>query len=766
MRSEIRQGDPPQACALQIGSGRRMVRLSFVAMIATLLVWLVPALAAASPSPAPTPVNSSAPTLTGTPALGQTLTCSTGTWSNNPSGYTYTWLRDGSAIAGQASSMYVVQSADQAHSISCQVTASAEAGGYTISSLPSGSYKISFSTESEGGNYLKQFFNGKPTLGEADPVAVTAPNATGGVDAQLHAGGQISGRVTDAISKAPIGAAFVCAEQISAKPEFGGCEVANGNGEYSIPGLQTGSYDVVFYAFGASGAYHLRFYNGKANVGEADPVAVTAGATTSGINAELSPYNEGAAIEGVVTERKLPHSPLSSIEVCASQPNEGFIGECTTTDASGKYKLAGLGAGEYIVTFSGAACQQAGCKSPNYIREYYEDKYASANAKKLTLVANKTETGVNAEMAKGGEVTGVVEDAATKAQLRDVRVCAYASLPVSGETEVFISCALSGPAGEYTLAGLPSGSYPIYASPAAGANYVVYSSNVTVNAEAQVTQNIALQAGGQITGRVTDASTHAPIAGVEVCASGSCATTGVSGEYTLSRLTSGTYEVSFFVESEKLNYLPQTRGGVVVKQGETTSAIDAELSAGGQIMGRVTDAVTHAGLTHINVCAEGIGGSKAFQCASSAGPGASATASSNALAVPAPNSTFKLVKKVFDAKHGNLDFFFQVVNAGTFKWSLFFEAAKKKCKAGHAKHKRKCGRMKVRFGSGSQSVPAGTVEIKVHASAKALKVLRTTHTLHVGGVFSFQSALGGSASGRTVSAVAHLPKKKRKRHKK
>lgn len=39
------------------------------------------------------PVNTVAPAVTGTAQVGQTLSCTTGTWDNSPSGYTYQWQR-------------------------------------------------------------------------------------------------------------------------------------------------------------------------------------------------------------------------------------------------------------------------------------------------------------------------------------------------------------------------------------------------------------------------------------------------------------------------------------------------------------------------------------------------------------------------------------------------------------------------------------------------------------------------------------------------
>ncbi len=779
-------------------SGRSTRMAAFTALITLALMLALSGIAVGASPSAPTPVNTAAPTVTGTPVPGQTLTCSTGTWTNTPTGYSYAWLRDGAPIAGQTAATYVVQAADQGHSLSCKVTASNEGGDYTISSLPSGSYKVSFTTESEGGNYLKQFFNGKSTEGTADSVAVTAPNAMGAINAELHAGGQISGRVIDAVSKASIAGVLVCVEQTGSKPEFGRCEATNGNGEYTVAGLPTASYDVVFYSFTLTTSYRMQFYNGKSKDTEAEPVAVTVGATTSGINAELRPYNEGASIEGTVTKEAKPSEGIENIEVCANPLGEIFVGECTTTNPSGKYVLSGLGAGETIVSFSGRSCSHGVCKSVNYVSQYYQNSATYVKATPITLVAGKATPNINAQMAEGGGIGGTVTDETSHLPLGKVSVCAYGV------------CESTDANGKYLLLGLPKASYTVDYHLAAGTNYLsLAATGVTVEVgPVPTTKNVELARGGQIAGRVTDAASHAPIAGIEVCVNGfsvPCATTDGSGEYMLSRLNSGTYEVSYHVEeNEKLDYLPQTRGGVAVTQGTTTTGINAELSPGGQITGRVTDAATHAGVTRVSVCAEEIGGSKAFQCASTTSGGASASATSSALAVPKLICT-SLKKAVFVAKGGQLEFFFNCATAGKLSWSLSFknadvgftdslgislgqsafsgeaggvaEAAKKKgkgrkakkCKPGFIKHKGKCKRKLVPFGGGSQSVPAGAVLVKVHASAAALKGLKQGHTLHISGTFTFRSSLGGAPTTLTVQATIHPPKKhggKRGKHKK
>lgn len=68
------------------------------------------------------PINSVAPAISGTPTQGQTLTCSTGTWSKSPS-YGYQWLRSGVPIIGATASTRVLAAGDVGATMRCTVTA-------------------------------------------------------------------------------------------------------------------------------------------------------------------------------------------------------------------------------------------------------------------------------------------------------------------------------------------------------------------------------------------------------------------------------------------------------------------------------------------------------------------------------------------------------------------------------------------------------------------------------------------------------------------
>jgi hypothetical protein len=91
-----------------------------------------PSAAAASTADSPAaPANTAGPTVTGTVALGQTLTASTGTWNNSPYAYAYVWDRCNptcSAISGATTSTYTLGAADAGTTIEVQVTAT-NAGG-------------------------------------------------------------------------------------------------------------------------------------------------------------------------------------------------------------------------------------------------------------------------------------------------------------------------------------------------------------------------------------------------------------------------------------------------------------------------------------------------------------------------------------------------------------------------------------------------------------------------------------------------------------
>ena len=82
------------------------------------------------------PINTAAPTVSGTATQGNTLSCTTGSWNSNlaysPASYSYQWRRGSSDISGATSSTYSTVVADVGNAISCRVTATNNRGSTPV----------------------------------------------------------------------------------------------------------------------------------------------------------------------------------------------------------------------------------------------------------------------------------------------------------------------------------------------------------------------------------------------------------------------------------------------------------------------------------------------------------------------------------------------------------------------------------------------------------------------------------------------------------
>ena len=112
-------------------------RFALVALAASLLAGATATMALAA-----APVNTTPPTITGTPQEGQKLTGDRGTWSNSPTDYNYFWLRcdrtggSCSTIIGATAATYTLTSADVGNTLRFRVQARNADGSTTATSVP------------------------------------------------------------------------------------------------------------------------------------------------------------------------------------------------------------------------------------------------------------------------------------------------------------------------------------------------------------------------------------------------------------------------------------------------------------------------------------------------------------------------------------------------------------------------------------------------------------------------------------------------------
>lgn len=219
-------------------------------------------------------------------------------------------------------------------------------GEYTLTELPKGKYVVEFSSpENSDLNYIAQYYDERASYEEAEVVTLGTGATVTGIDARLEVGGEITGSVSSFATKSALTNIEICAfdEELGA----GACATSDASGVYTIRGLPSGTYKVAFLVPESESLnYAPQYYKGKSLLKEAETVAVEVERITSGIDAALL---EGGQILGRVTAAATG-APLEGIEVCAIRLSEGLV-RCTSTDATGAYRLMSLGAGEYDIGF-------------------------------------------------------------------------------------------------------------------------------------------------------------------------------------------------------------------------------------------------------------------------------------------------------------------------------------------------------------------------------------------------------------------------------
>jgi hypothetical protein len=104
------------------------------------------------------------------PAIGDELSCASGTWSNSPS-FAYRWLRNGNEIGGATFSTYAVVAEDEGKALQCRVTATNAAGSTQAVSVKA--FFTSSGPSGEAHPFLEAFGSAaKPEFGEAKSLAV------------------------------------------------------------------------------------------------------------------------------------------------------------------------------------------------------------------------------------------------------------------------------------------------------------------------------------------------------------------------------------------------------------------------------------------------------------------------------------------------------------------------------------------------------------------------------------------------------------------
>ena len=315
-------------------------------------------------------------------------------------------------------------------------------GSYGLAGLPPGAYHVAFIPACFGINYATQWYSRKPSPGGAAPVIIRAGRTTAGINAALTAGGSISGLVTSAATHAPLGNVCLFAQNVSQPDDFG-FGSTNRQGHYAVSGLNSGRYEIEFFpCSGGSLAGQVR----------SSLVTVVAPRQTHGINAALA---AGGSIQGLVTAGSSA-TPGQALCVDAFSVSGGFANSAVT-DAAGSFSISNLPTGQYVVYVGDPACPDG---PYNVVPQWYSGKPNRASATRVTVTGGQVTSGIDANLALDGSVTGSVTGPGG-APLTGVCVTAFGT----GAAQVIAVTAGGG----YTLADLTPGRYRVEFSSGCGA---------------------------------------------------------------------------------------------------------------------------------------------------------------------------------------------------------------------------------------------------------------------------------------------------------
>lgn len=156
------------------------------------------------------PANVTVPTISGAAAVGQTVSCSQGTWSGVGNTYAYAWRRDNAAIPAATAPTYTVSASDSGVALTCAVTATSTGGSTTATSAA-----VTVGSASSPTNTVPPTISGTTVLGQTLVCGQGTWSGTGNTFTYVWRRNSTSiGSATTAsyvVSAADVGASLTCA---------------------------------------------------------------------------------------------------------------------------------------------------------------------------------------------------------------------------------------------------------------------------------------------------------------------------------------------------------------------------------------------------------------------------------------------------------------------------------------------------------------------------------------------------------------------------
>lgn len=272
-------------------------------------------------------------------------------------------------------------------------------GSYTISDLAGGTYRVKF--VDPVGNYASEYYSDKFSFELATNFDIEEGETVENINADLALAGRISGTINLDAGGTEAGLVASAWSNASGSWRLISNAITNDTGGYSIRGLLPGNYRVMFSdsSIYIPPRFVTEYYDNVLSIEDAQDVPVTAGVTTSGINASLGSYGSVSgnvkAYDGTTNLRNI------SVDVyrydSANTTWDYFASEFT--DENGNYEVYGLGTENIRVGFFDPYDQ--------FEPEFYNDQPDLASADNIGVNLGETTANINAQLALSPDTVNI-----------------------------------------------------------------------------------------------------------------------------------------------------------------------------------------------------------------------------------------------------------------------------------------------------------------------------------------------------------------------